>query len=64
MQFSMIPAVVVLVSFWFSGRKSDAHKMNKTSRFVAYIAGTAIFLGCVIGQSIMAHGVLLAGGFL
>lgn len=64
MQVAMIPAMVVLVGFWISGRKSDAHEMNKTSRVVAYIMGTVIFLGCVIGQSIMAHGVLLAGGFL
>lgn len=64
MQIALLPALVVLVSFWFSGRKSDAHEMNKTSRVVAYITGTVIFLGCVIGQGILAHGVLLAGGFL
>jgi MFS family permease len=64
MQIAMIPAVLVLVSFWFSGRKPDAHEMNKTSRVVAYIMSTAIFLGCVIGQGVLAHGVLLAGGFL
>jgi hypothetical protein len=64
MQVAMIPALAVLVGFWISGRKPDAHKMNRTSRGVAYVTGTIIFLGCVAGQAILAHGVLVAGGFL
>jgi hypothetical protein len=29
MQVAMIPALAVLVGFWISGRKPDAHKMNR-----------------------------------
>lgn len=63
MQVAMIPALAVLVGFFISGRRPDAHKMNKTSRGFAYVTGTIIFLGCVAGQGILAHGVLVAGGY-
>jgi hypothetical protein len=45
MQVAMIPALAVLVGFWISGRKPDAHKMNRASRGVAYRYGYNHFLG-------------------
>jgi hypothetical protein len=63
MQIAMLPCLVVLFGFWRSGKKADAHHMGKASRIGLYILGTAIVVGCVVGQWVMASGILTAGGF-
>ncbi|GAA3274190.1 hypothetical protein [Paenarthrobacter aurescens] len=63
MQIAMLPCPVVLIGFWRSGKKTDAHHMGKGSRIGLYILGTAIVVACVVGQWVMASGILTAGGY-
>jgi hypothetical protein len=63
MQIAMLISLVVLFLFWRSGGKPDAHHMRKASRVGLYILGTAMVMGCVVGQWIMAESILTAGGY-
>jgi hypothetical protein len=63
MQIAVLPALVVLFGFWRAGRKSDAHRMGTGSRGGLYVLGTAIVFAAVVGQWVMANGILIAGGY-
>lgn len=63
MQIAMLPALVVLFGFWRAGRKPDAHQMGKGSRGGLYVLGTAIVVAAVVGQWVMASGILVTGGY-
>lgn len=64
MQIAMLPALVVVVGIWRSVRKADSHEMNRASRVVSYVLGTPMVLGGILGQWIMGHSILMAGGYL
>ncbi len=64
MQIAMIPCPLVLIGLRRSGRKPDAHQMTKSGRTGLYVLGTAMISACVIGQWVMASGILEAGGYL
>jgi hypothetical protein len=64
MQIAMLPALVVIVGVWRSVRKPDSHEMNRASRVVSYALGTPLVLGGILGQWIMGHSILVAGGYL
>ncbi|WOH19418.1 hypothetical protein IRJ34_03580 [Paenarthrobacter sp. GOM3] len=64
MQIAMIPCLLVLLGLWRAGKKPDAHHMGGGGRFAVYIFGIGMVLTCVIGQLIMAQGILVAGGYL
>lgn len=61
---AMLPAIVVLVLFWRSGKKPDAHHMRNGSRVGLYVIGTAITVACVLFQWNFAEAILAEGGFL
>jgi hypothetical protein len=63
MQIAMLPCLAVLLGFWRSGRKPDAHHMSKGSRTVYYILSPAIIVGCVWGQWTMGESILTAGRY-
>ncbi|MEC5193520.1 hypothetical protein RCH17_003832 [Arthrobacter sp. MP_M7] len=63
MQIAMIPCLLVLIGLWRAGRKPDAHHMGKGGRVGVYIFGSAMILACVVGQWVMASGILVAGGY-
>jgi hypothetical protein len=63
MQMAMLIVFTVLFLFWRSGRKPDAHRMRKGSRAGTYILGTAMIVGCVVGQLVLGESVLTAGGY-
>jgi hypothetical protein len=63
MQIAMLPCLVVLFGFWRSGKKPDAHHMGKKTRIAYYILAPAIIMACVVGQWVMASGILIAGGY-
>lgn len=55
---AMLVTLVALFLFWRTGRKSDAHHMGKVERVGLYVLGSAITVGCVVGQLVMAQSVL------
>ncbi len=61
---AMLPALVVLVGFWRSGRKPNAHHMRSGSRVGLYVIGTAVIVACVVFQWNFAEAILTEGGFL
>lgn len=61
-QIAMLPCLIVLFGLWRAGKKSDAHHMGKGGRMTVYVFGSSMILAYVIAQSIMAYGVLDAGG--
>jgi len=61
MQIAMLPILAVIFSLWRSAAKPDSHQMNKASRVVSYVLGTAIVLGGVFGQWAMGQSILDAG---
>ena len=61
---AMLPALIVLLGFWRSGKKPDAHHMRKGSRVGMYIVGSAIVAACVFFQWQFAEAILVQGGFL
>jgi hypothetical protein len=63
MQIAMLPALVVLFGLWRAGRKPDSHEMRAGSRIGVYTLGTALIVGCVVSQWVMAIGILIAGGY-
>lgn len=63
MQIAMLPSLGLLLRMWWSGKKPDAHHMGKGSRVVAYITSGVLLAACVGGQSVMARGILEAGGY-
>lgn len=63
MQIAMLPILAVIFTLRRSATKPDSHQMNKASRVVSYVLGTAIVLGGVIGQWIMGQSILAAGGY-
>jgi hypothetical protein len=63
MQIAMLPILAVIFSLWRSATKPDSYQMDKASRVVSYVFGTAIVLGGVIGQWIMGQSILAAGGY-
>jgi hypothetical protein len=64
MRIAMIPCLLVLLGLCRAGKKPDAHHMGGGGRFATYIFGIGMILTCVIGQLIMAQGILVAGGYL
>jgi hypothetical protein len=63
MQIAMLPILVVLFSFWRSGKKPDAHHMGRGSRAAYYILAPAIIIACGVGQWIMGQAILTNGGY-
>lgn len=61
---AMLPCLLVLLGFWRSGKKPDAHHMGKGSRIGYFILAPAIIIACVFGQWILAEAILIEGGFL
>lgn len=64
MQIAMLPVLGMIIVLWRSARKSDSHQMNKASRAVSYVLGTAIVLGGILGQWTMGQTILVSGGYL
>lgn len=64
MQVAMLPSLLVLLSFWRTGKKPTAHHMGKKTRIAYYILAPAIILACVVAQWGMARSILVAGGYL
>jgi hypothetical protein len=62
-EIAMLPILAVIFSFWRSATKPDSRQLNKASRVVSYVFGTAIVLGGVFGQRTMGESILAAGGY-
>jgi hypothetical protein len=63
MQIAMLPMLLVLLGFWRSGKKPDAHHMGKGSRAAYYILAPAIIIACGVGQWVMGQAILTNGGY-
>jgi hypothetical protein len=64
MQIAMLPMVFVLISFWRTGKKPDAHHMGKKTRTAYYILAPAMIVMCAVGQWVMGREILINGGYL
>ncbi|MBP3042937.1 hypothetical protein J2M54_05155 [Arthrobacter sp. zg-ZUI227] len=58
MPIAMLVTLVALFLFWRTGKQSDAHHMGKVERVGLYALGSAITVGCVVGQLVMAQSIL------
>lgn len=64
MQIALMFYFVIPVMWWRTLRKPNSHQMGRGSRIMLYIAAVLMYPGAIIGQLIIAHGILVAGGAL